>query len=132
MKHDYTNPKHSPHKLSKRSRNFRSKFDYDKKWCYVYGLRDQYGKVGYVGQTRLDLKSRLSWHMKAARKNQTPAHKWINSSAGIEIFMIDPRATWDVSEILWIDRYRREGHDLKNVLRGGTDSMDALRREGLI
>lgn len=129
MKHDYTNPKHSPHKLSKRSRNFRSKFDYDKKWCYVYGLIDQYGNVGYVGQTRHDLKTRLKWHFKAAKKNQTPCHKWINSSAGVDIFMIDSNATWDVSEILWIERYRQKGHKLANVLRGGSDTIHAARRE---
>jgi hypothetical protein len=120
---------YSPKQLSKKSRKFRSRYGYDRKLCYVYGLRDGFGKIRYVGQTRLDLESRLRWHFRAARTNKTPLHKWINGSFGIEIFMIDSNATWDVSEILWIAHYRSEGHDLVNVLRGGQDTLSAIQRE---
>lgn len=121
----------SPKELSRKSRKFRARYGYDRKLCYVYGLMDGSGKIGYIGQTRLDLRKRLGWHFKDAAKNKTPLHRWINSSAGVEIFMIDSNATWDVSEILWIDRYRREGHALANVLRGGTDTVAAVKREAL-
>ena len=124
-------PEFSPKRLSRKSRKFRRKRGYDKKLCYVYGLVDGYGKIGYVGQTRLDLESRLKWHFKSAVNGKTRLHRWIRQSMGIEIFMIDANATWDVSEVLWIERYRREGHNLMNVLRGGGDTIHAVKREGL-
>lgn len=121
----------SPQKLKRKSRKFRKKHGYDKSLCYVYGLRNSFGQIGYIGQTRLDLEKRLRWHFKASVDGKTRLHKWIRGSMGVEIFMIDSNATWDVSEILWIDRYRREGHDLMNVLRGGRDGLHAVKREGL-
>ena len=121
---------YSPKQLSRKSKKFRRRHGYDRKLCYVYGLVDAYGKIGYVGQTRLDLESRLKWHFRDAAHGKTRLHKWLNRSHGVEIFMIDANATWDVSEILWIDRYRREGHELQNVLRGGSDTLHAVRREG--
>lgn len=119
----------APNKLRRMSRKRRAKIGYDKKLCHVYGLRDAFGRIGYVGQTRIDLKRRLRLHFRDAEKGKTPVNKWINSTMGVEIFMIDSNATWDVSEILWIDRYRREGHDLCNVLRGGGDTIHAIKRE---
>lgn len=103
----------------------------DKKFCFVYGLMDAYGKVGYIGQTRLPLQDRLKWHFKDAQNPKTRLHRWINRSMGVEIFMVDANATWDVTEILMIDRYKREGHELMNVLRGGSDTLHAVKREGL-
>lgn len=38
---------------------------------------------------------------------------------------IDAQATWDVSEIIYIDRARQSGANLLNVLRGGNDSWRA-------
>jgi hypothetical protein len=99
-----------------------------KQFCFVYGLAGQDGRIRYIGQTRLTLGARLKWHFKSAINGKSPVCKWINRTMGVEIILIDGNATWDVSEILWIDRYRREGHDLVNVLRGGTDSVFALRR----
>lgn len=102
----------------------------DPQACKVYGLMDYRGRVGYVGQTRMSLEKRLEWHFHAAVKGKTRLHYWIRKSMGVEIFLIDGNATWDVSEILAIDRYRREGHELMNVLRGGSDSLAAVKREG--
>ena len=117
----------SKSKLRKAHKRLRRKSD--RKFCYVYGLTDYTGKIFYVGQTRMLLEDRLAWHFKDARNPKTRVHKYMNSTMGVEIFMIDSNATWDVSEIIWIDRYRQRGHELLNVLRGGADTIHAVKRE---
>jgi len=62
----------------------------------------------------------------------SPVESWINSGVEFSIRAIDENATWDVSEIIYIDRARRAGFDLLNVLRGGTDSLHDLARESNI
>lgn len=119
-----------PNKLRRMSRKSRGR--YDRKLCFVYGLIDGFGKIRYVGQTRTSLAKRLERHFADAEKANSPVCRWIRSTPGIQIFMIDSNATWDVSEILWIDRYKRDGHDLVNVVRGGNDTIHAVRREGLL
>lgn len=105
----------------------------DRKFCRVYGLMDYTGKIRYIGQTRCTLESRLKLHFEEASKNPKPAlAQWLNGTYNVEIVMIDDNATWDVSEILWIDRYKRDGADLLNVLRGGGDTLHAVKREGLL
>lgn len=104
---------------------------YDRKMCFVYGLIDGFGKVRYIGQTKTTLKRRLALHFKSAEKDNSPVCRWIRSTHGVEIFMIDSNATWDVSEILYIDQYRRAGHELLNVTRGGHDTIHAVQREGV-
>lgn len=119
-----------PNKLRRMSRKSRGR--YDRKLCFVYGLIDGFGKVRYIGQTRTSLTKRLERHFADADSGNSPVCRWIRTTPGIQIFMIDSNATWDVSEILWIDRYKRDGHDLLNVVRGGGDTVHASRREGLI
>lgn len=120
----------TPKVLCRMSRKQRGK-RYDRKLCFVYGLIDGFGDIRYIGQTKSPLAKRLAYHFKDAKQGKTPLHKWIQSSPGIDIFLIDGNATWDVSEILYIDRFRREGHDLVNVLRGGADTIHAIRREAV-
>lgn len=114
------------------SRKKRARHGYDKRKCFVYGLIDGYGAIRYIGQTRSDLQRRLALHLKDCRKSDSPVNVWLRGALDVNIFMIDSNATWDVSEILYIDRYRREGHELTNVLRGGSDTLDAVKREGLV
>lgn len=49
----------------------------------------------------------------------------------VSISEVDSNATWNVSEILWIERYRQLGIDLLNVTRGGPDTVSDMRREGI-
>lgn len=116
-----------PNKLRRMSRKKRGR--YDRKLCFVYGLLDATGQIRYVGQTRTSLAKRLERHFTDALKANSPVCKWLRQTRDVQIFMIDSNATWDVSEILWIDRYRRDGHDLLNVVRGGTDTVHAVKRE---
>lgn len=95
-----------------------------KAWCFVYILRDpKNGSVRYVGQTRLCLTERLRWHYKAVIKPKgrlSPVQVWIAAllvdSSGPLIELIDGNGQWDISEAVWIDRYRRDGAHLLNVL----------------
>ena len=118
--------------LRKMSRKWRRNYGYDKGKCFVYGLMDGYGSIRYIGQTRNALDVRLKHHRKDCWKSSSTVSLWLRGALDVEIFMIDSNATWDVSEILYIDRYRREGHDLTNILRGGADTFSAAKREGIV
>lgn len=113
-------------KERKRVRNL--KRAYGRSFCFVYALVDTHGTIRYVGQTRSPLFVRFGYHMK-------DAHKFPNKKLSAwlleydrDIVMLDDNGTWDVSEILWIDKLKREGADLLNVLRGGNDNIHALKR----
>lgn len=101
----------------------------DRNLCMVYALIGGDGVIRYIGQTRQSLAKRLSYHFHDAKSGTGRLHKWIRQTPGVDIICIDSNATWDVSEILWIDRCRREGHDLLNVVRGGSDTVKSVRRE---
>lgn len=95
-----------------------------KRACFVYGLRLS-GKVYYVGQTRCALPVRLKFHNRSARPNGSPVQRWLLDCwpllEGVEIFMLEENAVWDVDEIIWIERMRQKGEPLLNVKRGGKD-----------
>jgi hypothetical protein len=110
----------------KRVRNLKKV--YGRSFCFVYALVDVHGTIRYVGQTRSPLFVRFGFHMKEAHKYP---HKKLSSwllEYDRDIVMLDDNGTWNVSEILWIDKLRREGADLLNILRGGNDSIHALER----
>lgn len=106
--------------------------------CVVYGLYDCEGSLRYIGQTRQLLSERLRWFYKQVRRSRdreihlTPVEIWVEECAmheiPIRIDAIDPDATWDISEIIHIDRAKQAGVKLLNVLRGGNDSVDNMRR----
>jgi hypothetical protein len=115
---------------SETRRALRQRRKIDRKLCMVYGLIGADGAVRYIGQTRQSLAKRLGYHFREAKSGNGRLQKWIRQTPGVNIICIDSNATWDVSEILWIDRYRREGHDLLNVVRGGADTVKSISREG--
>lgn len=106
-----------------------------KSHCIVYCLMDQNGAVRYIGQTRSDLESRFSFHKKSAFTGASPVSMWLAgelmAKREVSISEIDGNATWNVSEILWIERHRQQGIDLLNVTRGGPDTVFDMRREGI-
>jgi hypothetical protein len=100
----------------------------DKKLCSVYGLVDETG-VRYIGQTKIELARRFKFHMKdAVAKPDRNLSAWL-LEAPRKIILLDGNATWDVSEIIAIDRARQSGARLFNQLRGGNDTIHAVRRE---
>ena len=112
----------------------------DKKLCTVYGLFDpDTDELRYIGQTRLSLNRRLKYHRLDAerqakfRDRMTPVCGWIYDLS-IEgkkpkIHPLSENATWDISEILLIADAKSKGVKLLNILRGGQDTLDALKRE---
>lgn len=100
--------------------------------CIVYGLYDSEDRLRYIGQTRLILEDRLKWLFKTIRKkvaldqSMSPVEAWAAEGRLIFIKPIDENATWDVSEIIHIDRARQRGENLLNILRGGQDTPHDL------
>jgi len=88
-------------------------------------LKDVNGNIRYVGQTMLPIKERLSWHFKGLRQKirrglrLSPAERWLDAELEKNhpptIHMLDERGQWDISEAVWIDRLRHQGHKLLNV-----------------
>jgi hypothetical protein len=96
------------------------------KWCFVYILRHTLeSQPFYVGQTRSHIRDRLDWHIKAIRRKElrgqslSPAQMAIHEMLGdgLEpiIQIIDRKGIWDVTEAVWIDRFKREGVPILNV-----------------
>lgn len=112
----------------KKKRRFKKRKS-DKKLCSVYGLADSEGVVRYIGQTQITLERRYKFHIKdALEKPERKLGAWLLAERR-QIVLLDGNATWDVSEIIAIDRARQAGADLFNQLRGGTDTIHAVRRE---
>lgn len=117
--------------MSKRKRreekNWRKRNLKDKASCNVYVVRDAEGIIRYCGQTRCSPTCKRDWIIRSAyqTKRKTPFQKWlieqIQSSREWRVEVIDKKATWDVSEILWIKELRDKGAPLLNIARGGAD-----------
>lgn len=133
MKRD-PNSKRTQRKFVKRLARRRS----TRRCCVVYGLYDSSNRLRYIGQTRQILPDRLSWLFKtihrkiSASQSLTPVEDWarICEAIGESILIspIDVNATWDISEIIHIDRARQRGENLLNILRGGQDTTRDLAR----
>ncbi len=125
-----SNPRH-------KKKNFRRRMKRQK--CTVYGLYDGSGQLQYIGQTRIKLNKRLKWYRTQINRYHrngwklTPVLAWISDCRYREdpvvIKAIDTNATWDVSEIIYIERARQAGCQLLNVLRGGSDTPYDFIRE---
>lgn len=93
-----------------------------KSWCRVYAVHNHEGRTVYIGQTRLEIAGRMRWHRKA---KDTRLARWMRDekSAGREyrVVVLEENGTWDVSEIIWIERARVSGEPLLNMTRGGKD-----------
>jgi hypothetical protein len=110
--------------LKRRERRHRKRLT--KTGCTVYGLRAKSdGVTMYVGQTRCILAKRLRFHVRKISTGTTRLYQWwrwrLQDGDAVEIFTIDDNATWDVSEVIWIERLRAAGNPLTNMTRGGRD-----------
>lgn len=101
--------------------------------CIVYGLYDVNNNLRYIGQTRLTIEGRKKWFYiglkKAIKRGErlSRVDRWIQAGNQFDIRVIEENATWDVSEIIHIDRFKRAGVQLLNVVRGGNDCIHGLR-----
>ena len=113
-------------RISQKQRQWRKKTFHHKSDCVVYVVTDDEGQIRYCGQSRCLPEMKRMWIEKGARKNpHTPFHRWfldyIKTGRKWKIKIVDANATWDVSEVIWIERLRQSGCPLLNVLRGGRD-----------
>jgi len=104
----------------------------------VYGLYDFEGKLRYIGQTRQTLSERMRWfwrqigQARGGGRKLTPVEAWLDECLligfPVEIKLINGNGTWNISEVIEIDRARSGGANLLNILRGGSDTIDDFRR----
>lgn len=110
----------SARRARREDRRFRRKKS--KKWCRVYVLREVAGgPARYVGQTRQSAEMRLWWHLKDVRRCKergwglTAVKKWIDKLPSPPVIeVIEENGIWDISEAVWIDRFRHQGEPLLN------------------
>ena len=104
--------------------------------CLVYGIWDENDNLRYIGQTQSTLEKRMKYHKRSAFMYDGYFGEWLRTELKakrkVEIGVLDDNATWDVSEVLWIERKRIEGCDLFNVTRGGADTLANCEREGVL
>lgn len=83
----------------------------------------------YVGQTRSSLQRRRSRHLYEARQGDArDVFEWIRGELadGHDIQLVPVEECDSSDDVLnereqyWIERLRSEGHDLRNMIRGGT------------
>jgi len=91
----------------------------------IYALCDRDGMIRYIGQTRCRLSVRLKFHIK---KQCGAVGRWIASEikagrkpTADQMVPLQTAATWDVDEIIWIERGRLSGWPLLNQSKGGKD-----------
>lgn len=78
----------------------------------VYGLRAG-GSFGYVGSTRVNLKTRWWEHRSRAKNGHTaPVYDWMRECGveNVEIVGLEEGDDLDSLEIKWITRLLSEGH----------------------
>lgn len=101
----------------------------NKKQCIVYGLHAGDDVIRYIGQTQSHPDDRLRFHRKHSCSDGTPVQRWVfehGDAIGLEVLC--DAATWDVTEIIMIERCRIAGVDLLNLTRGGQDTYREARR----
>lgn len=107
--------------------------------CFVYGLYDTEDNLKYIGQTKKNPELRLHNHYGELKRRLKKNLKlpqvqyWLHLLAKENKFatlrILSSVATWNVTEVLLIERYTKAGVELLNVLRGGADTPDDLVRE---
>ena len=104
--------------------------------CIVYCLFEELkpNVIRYVGQTKQKIQTRLKQHIDSSKKHKklSRSEAWIASvyrlGGIVGIKTIDSNATWDVTEVQLILKYRNDGHPLMNVLDGGKDRLKDFKR----
>jgi hypothetical protein len=99
--------------------------------CTVYAICDEAGNIRYIGQTRTRVVHRMKYH----RKEGSTAGLWMKAEAeagrAVTAKIITEIGTWNVSEVIWIERARAAGCNLLNKTRGGDESYLDAKREAV-
>lgn len=107
-------------------------FPYNGAYC-IYGLSSEADpdKIVYIGYTSIFLNKRYNNHLCKSKRNRTKCEQWIKGlkDAGIKLIMVlleDNIPTKEAAcqrEIEYIEIYRREGKELKNITSGGSGTL---------
>ena len=99
-------------------------------WCRIYCLRENgSNQIRYVGQTKLSISERFYFHI-FLHRHTSDVCKWIDSlSSAPDVDCLDENGTWNFSEDLWIERFRRQGHPLLNKLTWNERFMKSVAFE---
>jgi hypothetical protein len=105
----------------------------------IYALVDTDQRVGYVGSTTVNTKTRYWEHRSRARKGHTaPVYEWIRS-VGVDTFSyvelekLDDSGRVALAEAGWIKKLIDEGHPLTNqVARDGVPHSNGERMKQLL
>lgn len=92
----------------------------------IYTLSDYYGRVRYVGITKLTLQQRLRDHLKCSRRHHTYRDKWIQSLGHPPIISLLEVTDDSHREVFWIAHFRAIGARLTNLTDGG-DGISGYR-----
>lgn len=91
---------------------------------YIYTITDEAGAIHYVGKTS-DMRTRFVAHQSAAKNPKTDFHRWMRDYKGaivmepieaVEKHHLSRNRMPIIREAYWIERFRDEGHPIKNVL----------------
>lgn len=95
---------------------------------YIYGLIDlrEPDDIRYVGKTIEEMSERFDNHLWESKNYDTYKDRWIRLVLrdGLQptIFELEQceKEILDIQEIHWIDKLKKEGHNLTNSTNGGT------------
>jgi len=110
-----------------------------KRETVIYGLVDSEGKIGYLGSTTVNAKTRYWEHRSRARKMHTaPVYDWIRK-VGVDCFSVvelerlEADAQVTLTEARWIKRLIDEGHPLQNqIARDGVPHSNGQRMKDIV
>jgi hypothetical protein len=93
---------------------------------FIYALIDpNTGNIRYIGKSNNPVK-RLSDHISGCKNSLTHKNNWINSllkenkKPSLKIIDEVPINEWQMWEIFYIEKYRKEGFELTNLSDGGS------------
>ena len=105
----------------------------------IYALVDSCGRIGYVGSTQVNAKTRYWEHRSRARNGHgAPVYDWvrevgIDSFTYVELEKLDPGAGVAVVEARWIKKLIDDGHPLQNqIARDGVPHSNGQRMKDIL
>jgi predicted GIY-YIG superfamily endonuclease len=105
----------------------------------IYALVDSQGRIGYVGSTQVNAKTRYWEHRSRARSGHTaPVYEWIrevgvDSFTYVELEKLEAGSDVSILEAQWIKKLIDEGHPLQNqIARDGVPNSNGERMKEIL
>jgi len=105
----------------------------------IYALVDSDGRIGYVGSTQVNAKTRYWEHRSRARQGHTaPVYDWvrevgIDSFTYVELQKLESSQDVALAEARWIKELIDSGHPLQNqIARDGVPNSNGERMKRIL